>query len=294
MKKTTFETRRAGGRIAALLAALSLLALLLPGLGGCAPGDWEGEWNRTGDATYSRAVLTISNAGGGGFDFSMVLYNGNVAGELNDMQAKYTDSSKTAARCSIPNSRVYIDFKLNENGSLDVEYGNDLYSEQSLGVIESEQFGFAASAFISGRFVRGKTEYLNATLYDAGVFSPDEDARVRAVMTESGYARLLDCFQTWELIDDDYKDKDKNEISNPTKHSDEIGGYVYYGSNTMQKYAAIIILYDDGTVSVVVSLTDGSLVYFSDNAIYLDGSITPMPITGWMKLYDAEQTKLHG
>lgn len=265
-------------QIISLALALLVIASLFS-MSGCAAGDWNGTWNRTGDATFSRAILEISDAGGSGFTFSLTLYNGNIAGELKNMTAVYTDSSKDGARCDIDGSFAYIELTLNEDGTMEVYFGNDLPGENSVGVIESDLWGFVAPAFISGHFERGKVEYINSSLASAGILDEQADSAVRRLMTDNQYERLLDCFQICNVG----SEKGSGE------HDDEIGGFVYYGSNTMQKYAAIMIIYDDGTVSVVVSSLDGSLKYFSDNSIYKDGSITPLPVTKWMKNYDAER-----
>lgn len=293
-------------RITAFLLTLVLIAALLPA-GGCARDEWEGEWNRTGDATYTRAELTITGSGGSDFQFSLTLYNGNIVGKLTDMTAKYTDSAKRSARCSIDNAPAYIDFELNEYGGMDVTYkyeaprdesntmdetnGNQLPNAEYLGIIESELFGFAAPAYISGHYEMGDVEYLNQTFYDAGILTAEEDERIQDLMPDSYYRRLMDCFQTWKISNgrEDTGGKDYDPHSKRDKHEDEIGAYVYYGSNSMQKYAAIVIIYDDGTASVVVSTVDSAPVYYSSNAIYKDGSLTPLPVQKWLENYNKEQ-----
>jgi len=310
MKKETYCGRRAPGesarRAAAAIIAAVMMLLLLPA-GGCAKSDWEGSWRRTGDATYARAELTITKAGGSSFDFSFRLYNGNLAGEVNGLSARYNNSSKKSARCSIPDSRAYIDFELDEYGDINVVYGYDSIrspsdsdlnimhlSKDALGIIESELFGFEAPAYVTGNYTKGEVEYINSTLQQAGILSAEEDERVRTLMTKENYQRLLDCFQLWKVsngkentTEDSYDPHDRMN-----RHEDEIGGYVFYGSNTMQDYAAVIIIYDDGTASVVVSVTDGAPVYYSSNAIYKDGALTPLPIKNWLEDYNKEQDSL--
>jgi len=277
-------------RITALLLVVLMTALLLA-VSGCARNDWEGSWERTGDATYSRALMTITGAGGRDFVFSVTLYNGNVAGEVKELTAEYTNSSKTTARCSIENTRAYIDFSMDEYGDIDVIYGYDKFSEDAIGIIESELFGFEATAYITGHYTKGKVEYVNGSLSQAGILSAEEDERVSSLMTTANYKRLLDCFQTWKISNgkEDTAASNYDPHSRKDRHEDEIGGYVFYGSNTMQDHAAVIIIYDDGTASVVVSLTDGPPVYYSSNAIYKDGSLTPLPIKKWLEQYNKEQ-----
>ncbi len=291
--------------VSAIMAAITLL-LLIPA-GGCAAGDWEGSWTRTGDATYARAEMTIKSAGGSSFEFSFKLYNGNLAGEIDGLTARYNDSSKKSARCSIPDTRAYIDFEMDSHGDINVIYGYDTFRSPSdsdlnimqmgkdaLGIIESELFGFEAPAYVTGNYTKGEVEYINDTLYQAGILDEEEDERVRTLMTKSNYRRLLDCFQNWKVSNgkEDTTSENYNPYDRKNRHEDEIGGYVFYGSNTMQEYAAIIIIYDDGTASVVVSLTDGAPVYYSSNAIYKDGSLTPLPIKNWLEAYNKEQEKL--
>jgi len=295
------KLRRAACRFAA--AALTLVLLLLP-LSGCAKDNWEGEWNRTGDATYSRAEMTITDAGGSGFEFSITLYNGGVVGQVTGLSATYDDSSKLSARCTVPNTRAYIDFVMDEYGNLDVTYGyvNNVigydptygYPIYSTGLIESEIFGFTAPAYITGHYERGEITYLNQTLYDAAILTAEEDERVRDLMPDSMYMRLMDCFQIWKISNgrENVNDSDYDPHSKKGKHEDEIGAYVYYGSNTMQEYAAMVIIYDDGTASVVVSTIDSDPVYYSSNAIYKDGSLTPLPVQDWLENYNKEQSAI--
>lgn len=298
--------RAAAGRIAAAVMAFVMIVLLIP-VGGCASGDWEGSWTRTGDATYARAEMTITGAGGSSFEFSFKLYNGNLAGEIDGLTARYNDSSKKSARCSIPDTRAYIDFEMDEHGDINVIYGyestrspsdSDLnimhMGKDALGIIESELFGFDAPAYVTGNYTKGEVEYINDTLQQAGILSAEEDERVRTLMTNSNYRRLLDCFQNWKVSNgkENASSEDYDPHDRKFSHEDEIGGYVFYGSNTMQEYAGIIIIYDDGTASVVVSLTDGAPVYYSSNAIYKDGSLTPLPIKNWLEAYNKEQEKL--
>ncbi|MBQ9994501.1 MAG: hypothetical protein IJP17_07300 [Clostridia bacterium] len=271
-------------RIISLLLALALMTAMCATLSGCASRKWEGKWNRTGDATYTRAELSITDVGARGFTFSMTLYNGNIAGQLTDLYALFTNQSHTEAQYDVPDTRAYISFTLNEGGDMDV-----LFYDSSVGFTETESnfysdsastemtiFGFEELAFITGNFQKGEVSYINDTFFATGMLTIQEDALVRNLMGDETYRRCLDCFQIWTVGDEE----------NSGAHDDEIGGFVYYGSNTMQQYAAIIIIYDDGTASVAVSMPDGSLVYYSDNSIYGDGTVTPLPITRWIEKYN--------
>lgn len=309
MNNLRHRSTRAARRITALLLAIAAAVSLLP-LSGCSGGGWEGEWNRTGDSTFARAEMSIYNVKAGGFTFDITLYNGNIAGELTGMTASFTDSSKTSARCSIPQDpRAYITFGMDEYGALDVVYGyeiprsdpeqsldsiygNQLPDDDLLGITETEMFGFSAEAHLTGHYVKGEVTYINQTLYDAGILSRDENERIESLMTDASYMRLLDCFQTWRISNGNDNSVGYEEHDRKNNHEDEIGGYVYYGSNTMQEYAAIFIIYDDGTASVVVTFTDSTPVYYSSNAIYKDGSLTPLPIKEWLEDYNDEQKKL--
>ena len=56
----------------------------------------------------------------------------------------------------------------------------------------------------------------------------------------------------------------------------------------MQKFDSIIIAYDDGTVSVAIIKTDGSVVYYSNNEIYGSGEVLPLPVKKWIDDYNHE------
>ena len=294
--------RRSISRMLSAALATFLMVMLLP-VCGCAKDDWEGEWTRTGDSSFTRAEMTITGAGGSSFDFTISLYNGNLVGQVTDMSAEYDDSSKRSARCVIPDTRAYIDFVMDDYGGLDVIYGYTLpamepdpnnINPQYTGVIDSELFGFEETVYITGHYERGDVEYINQTLYSAGILTLEEDDRVRDLMPDNVYMRLADCFQTWKISNGEENEEDKSydPHSKKDKHEDEIGAYVYYGSNTMQEYAAMIIIYDDGTASAVVSMIDSAPIYYSSNAIYKDGSLTPLPVQHWLAMYNAEQEAL--
>lgn len=261
---------------ARLLAASILLAAVICLFTGCASGKWEGEWNRTGDATYSRAVLEIFNVTRSGFTFDMTLYNGNIVGELEDCQAVFSDRACTEAVYETGDS-ASITFTMNEKGELEVLYMGG--SSASSYVLEAELFSFDAPAFITGNFVRGDTTYINSTFEATGMLSAEADAMVQRIMPNDMYERCLDCFQYWE----------KGLTKSGSEHDDDIGGFVYYGWNQMQEQGAVIIIFDDDTVAVVLSRTDGTLVYYCNNHIYGSGDVYPLPIKKWMEEYYENQ-----
>ena len=178
--------------ITSLLAASMLIASALL-LGGCARSDWEGTWNRTGDATFSRAILTITDVSSKGFTFSMTLYNGNVAGRLDTLRASFTNSSKTEAEYEVPDTRASITFTLNEKNDMNVIfYDNavsftetpDLYYSSSSST-EYNMFGFEEPAFITGNFYRGEVTYLNQTFHEAGILSERESETIEKLLPDS-------------------------------------------------------------------------------------------------------------
>ena len=267
-------------RLAArILAAAMLLAAVGGLLTGCASGKWQGEWNRTGDATYSRAVLEIFNVSRKGFSFDLTLYNGNVVGELEDCQALFLDRACTKAVYDVDNTYASITFEMNEKGELEVLYMGGTTASNY--VIEAELFDFSAPAYITGNFVRGDTTYLNSSFAAIGMLSDDADEMVHHIMPQEMYDRCLDCFQFWE----------QGLTKTGSAHDDDIGGFVYYGWNQMQDKAAVIIIFDDDSVAVVLSRTDGSLVYYCDNHIYGTGEVYPLPIKVWMEEYYEAQKK---
>ncbi|MBE6752856.1 MAG: hypothetical protein E7559_00630 [Ruminococcaceae bacterium] len=277
-------------RVLSAVLAMVLLLAVLPATG-CVKDDWEGTWNRTGDSTFSRAILRIRDVNNKGFTFSMTLYNGNIAGRLTQLRAAFIDRAGKVAEYEVPDSRATITFTLNEKGDMDVLFYDEAVSftetednpYSSSSSMETTVFGFDALVFITGQFTRGEVEYINGNLYEAGVLNEEQSAALQEMMPDEVHTRLLDCFQLWEVV------PPKPDLNND--HDDEIGGYVYHGSNTMQKYAAIVIAFDDGSVCAAVSKTDGSIVYYSNNHIYTDGQLTPLPVNKWIQLYNAEINK---
>lgn len=250
-------------KLAVLLIAAVLL--MLPCMTGCTSGDWEGKWNRTGDSTYSRAELTIKECDRSGFKFSLVVYNGNAVGRLMNCRAEFSDKGKTVAVYSTGDSNASITFTLGEDG-MDVLFSSVLGTEQ-------EMLGFGEGGYITGRFMRGDVDYLNTSLAQMGVISEEYDEQVRSIVPGDMYIRCMDCYQAFTV----------------ERHND-IGGFIYYGSNAVQENTAAIICYDDGSVSIVMSKDGGGVVYYSNNHIYSDNLI-PYPLTDWLKLYNKEQNQ---
>ena len=274
--------------LSAVMAAVMIMVSLpcLAALSGCAESDWEGTWNRTGDATFSRAIMDIYDVSSNGFYFSMTLYNGNIAGKLQNLYALFTDSSKKEAEYEVPDTRAYISFALNKDNDMDVLFFDNAvnYTEteelhySTSSSTEYKMFGFEYPAFITGNFYRGEVEYLNDNFYKAGILTEPQSEMVESLLPDEMHVRCLDCFQTWTMGD----------YENSGRHDDQIGGFVYYGSNTMQKFGAMLIAYDDDTVSVAIIKTDGSVVYYSNNSIYGTGEVLPLPVKEWMEDYNEE------
>ena len=273
-------------RITAVLVAAVMVMLLLPA-SGCVKTDWKGEWNRKGDATFSRAEMTITDVNASGFVFSMTLYNGNVAGRLTRLRAQFTDRAKREAVYDVPETRASITFTLNSVGDMEVVFHDSSVNftetestpHTSSASMETSVFGFDALVYITGEYTRDEVEYINYNMHDMGILEQSQSEALSDLMPEDVYIRCLDCFQLWNVGD----------MENSGKHNDEIGGYVYYGSNTMQTYAAIIIAFDDGSVCAAVSQRDGSIVYYSNNHIYSSGELTPLPVQKWIELYNGER-----
>lgn len=258
-------------RISSAAIACVVLLFMITMLSGCGSSKWEGEWNRTGDKTYSRAVLEITDESNSGFTFGFTLYNGNIAGEIRELKAVFTDRDKLSARCDIENTDAYILLNINNDGDIDVSF-------YSASLIEKTLFELKGDANITGNYRKGDVDYLNDSLYTIGMLTKEEDELVRKQLTDSVYMRCLDCFQSY-----------KCGVKGDGAHEDEIGAFVYYGSNSMQEYAGMIIIYDDGSVGIVLSQNNGSLLYYSDNRIYGTGEVTPLPVTKWMEYYNAEK-----
>lgn len=246
------------------LCVLMLCPMLM--LGGCfSPDDWNGTWNREGDATYSRAIMTIANCDRKGFYFYFDLYNGNLAGQIPACYAEFVDQDKTVAVYTIPDTDVMITFALEEEGL------NVIYSSATM--LEQDIWGFRQSAYITGLYSHGEVEYLNPSLVDMGVLDEETDEVVRSMISDTLYLRLLDCYQTFS-----------------TERVNTIAADVYYGRVTGDDYAAVICAFDDGTVSMIIS--GEKMLYYTNNATYTAELATeentyPAPIKQWIIDYEA-------
>lgn len=258
-------------KICSLVLLCVMLVLMLTLLSGCGSSAWEGEWNRTGDKTYSRSILDITDVDNSGFTFGFTLYNGNIAGKINSLRASFTDRDRLCARCDIDGTDAYILLNMNDDGDIDISF-------YSATLVEKTLFELDGDANVTGNYHKGDVSYLNDSFHTIGMLTAEEDKLIKKQLTDSIYMRCLDCFQSYKCGE-----------NGDGAHDDEIGAFVYYGSNSMQEYAGIIIIYDDGSVGIVVSQNNGSLLYYSDNRIYGSGEVTPLPVTKWMEHYNAEK-----
>lgn len=254
-------------KITVFILVVTVMFTLLP-LSGCLDDTWEGEWNRTGDSTFNRGVVTISDYTSDGFTFSLKVYNGNIAGSITNAKAIFTNNENTEAKYFIPDGYgAHLLFSLDEESEdLDIIFTSAEYTEMDI-------LGFASGGYITGRYEKGDVEYLNYSLYDMGIIEKSYDDQLRSMMSKDNYTRLLDCYQSYEV-----------------KRNNEIGGFIYYGSNSMQTHTAAMICFDDGTVSVVISRESESMLYFTNNKIY-DTSMLAYPLDNWIDEYELEKEK---
>ena len=293
-----------------------ILVICMIASAGCSSRGWRGTFNREGDATFARGILTVTSVKSKGFEFAFTVYAGNVAGQLSGF-AEFGED-KTSARWNLPKEDIpgnddnpgFIDFFLRDGGievvflGVDpevaaqaeeeaVEIKDTSYTFQGGGT-EETLLGFAPGGFLSGRFVRGKVDYLNTNLIeqindnldDERFLIPEEyNKQMHSLTTEEVYTRFMDCFMSvrmWENEDTPTRER----------HHDPIGGYIYYGGNPMQEYAAIIIVYDDESVSAVTSRENAGLVYVTNNHVYTAKTDPPEPIAAWIRGYNAEQDRI--
>jgi hypothetical protein len=266
-----------------------LLGLFL--LGGCSDDTFEGTKTRQFDATYSRSVLKIKNQNDEGFSFDFTVYNGDVAGRLSGTAAFSNDAKNKAKFYCGENGEQYLEFSLGDDGAVDVFfYGGDLREAADSGksgetaegyqhgISEQEVFGFAGGSYVSGRYLAGEPEYLNSDLWRQGIIGEKYDLQLQGLLPKDMYIRLLDCFMHYKIDYDDYGDP---------LHQDEIGGFLYYGYNDMSDWTAVIICYDDGSVSAIVSKEDGSLNYYTNNHVYTNKKDPPYPLVNWVSGHNA-------
>lgn len=294
-----------------LLLAAAVIALLCLGSCGTAGGrrasDWNGTWYREGDAVFSRCYAEIKNVNSKGFDFSITVYNGNKAGELKDCHASFEEKAasypedeegrndyglepqyfeKHAAYYYAEDPRCYIMFyfESSESDELNIVFcTTDNYMAVEWTVFE----GFRDNAQITGIYSR-KESYINTSLDEMGVLGKKPDDALKKMMGDTVYMRLLCCFQMHSSERSDTTGTNTPyEYGGSVHMHDGIGGTIHYGSMTGQQYAACVVEYDDGSVSAVLSLENGSYAYYSDNWVYKESM--PYPILVWLENYSMEQ-----
>jgi hypothetical protein len=241
---------------------LILLASLLL-LSSCASSaDWEGEWNRVGDATYSRSILYITDADSRGFNFSINVYNGNLSGVIENYRATFVNSDKTEAQYSVKDTDAVIRF-IQEDGEFNVIF-------ESMEYLESDVFDFSLGTSMIGLYEKGAVDYVNTSLFQMGVLTEEFDEMIQQMLNKTQYLRMMDCFQRFTIEQDN------------TLHAT-----VHKGSMTDDEYGAVIICYEDGTVSFVMS--GEKMLYYTTNSRFSASSgIYPPPIEQWLRAYEED------
>ncbi len=316
----TSRTKRINARIClfcARLLAVLMIGAMLPAVlascgkaGGRRASDWKGTWYREGDSPFSRCHCEISNVSSGGFDFTLTVYNGNKAGELNNCHAVFqkkvneyipedTDfDSENAAffKENIPEEEGYAGYYYAEDPRSYIEFCFDASEEDKLNIsfITTGDFtewtafeGFQENSQITGIFSH-KESYINDSLSEMGVLKEKCDNKLRKMMGEDVYFRLCCCFQMHsEEISEPTGSVKQYEYGGGVHSHDGIGGIIHYGSMVNQEYAACVIEFDDGSVSAAVSFEDQAPSYYSNNWVYENDH--PYPIIIWLEKY-AEST----
>ena len=164
--------------------------------GGRSASDWKGTWYREGDSPFSRCNCEISNVSSEGFDFTLVVYNGNKAGEMvnchalfqkkvNEYIAQETDFDDDNAaffKENVPEDSGYAAYYYAEDPRSYVEFAFDESEKDKLDIsfvttgdyTEWTAFeGFQENAQITGIFSH-KEEYINDNLYDMGVLGAED------------------------------------------------------------------------------------------------------------------------
>ncbi len=247
----------------AIITAIVVLSISCSCPGGA--DRWSGEWNREGDSTFSRATVTVYDADRNGFYFSVEIHNGNTVADVEGLRAEFRGSDRNFATYEIADTDAYVEFTLEENT---LTIGFISKENMQWDVIE----GFSYGANIEGIYAKGEVEYLNTSLSQMGVFTEEEDELISLALTDDQYARLMDCFQMHRT------DRNNND-----------GADVYYGMVTGNEYAAIVLLYDDGTYSMIIS-EDGTenMSYLTNNGLYTaDLGAYPESIQAWIENYQA-------
>ena len=278
--------------------------------GGRSASDWKGTWYREGDSPFSRCNCEISNVSSEGFDFTLVVYNGNKAGEMvnchalfqkkvNEYIAQETDFDDDNAaffKENVPEDSGYAAYYYAEDPRSYVEFAFDESEKDKLDIsfvttgdyTEWTAFeGFQENAQITGIFSH-KEEYINDNLYDMGVLSKKCDDKLQKMMGDDVYFRLCCCFQIHKAVRSDTTGSNlPYEYGGSVHMHDGIGGTIHYGSMVNQEYAACVIEFDDGSVSAAVSFENESPSYYSNNWVYEKDH--PYPITVWLEQYAASK-----
>ncbi len=295
-----------------LFSALVLTALLCFTLcscgsaGGRKASDWKGTWYREGDSPFSRCYAEISNVSGEGFDFTLVVYNGNKAGELTDCHAKFekkvneyipqeTDFDEDNAaffKETVSADTGYAAYYYAEDPRSYIEFCFDETETDKLNIsfvttgdyVEWTAFeGFQENSQITGIYSH-KESYINDSLYEMGVLSKKSDDSLRKLMGQDVYFRLLCCFQMHNDVRSDTTGGNlPYEYEGSVHMHDGIGGTIHYGSMVNQPYAACVIEFDDGSVSAAISFENESPSYYSNNWVYETDH--PYPIIIWLEKY---------
>lgn len=299
---------------ARLLAVLMIMALFPAGMtscgkaGGRKASDWKGTWYREGDSPFSRCYCEISNVTGEGFDFTLVVYNGNKAGELSGCHAVFqkklneyipqeTDFDEDNAaffKENIPDEEGYAAYYYAEDPRSYIEFCFDEAEDSKLNIsfittgdfVEWTAFeGFQPNSQITGIYSH-KESYINDSLHEMGILSEKCDNNLRKMMGSDVYFRLCCCFQIHrEVVSKPTGSNLPYEYEGAVHMHDGIGGVIHYGSMVNQEYAACVIEFDDGSVSAAVSFENDAPSYYSNNWVYENEH--PYPIIIWLENYSA-------
>ncbi len=226
---------------------------------------WNGEWNREGDSTFSRASINIYDADSKGFFFDVNIHNGNTVADSKGLYAAFHGGDYNYATFEIADTDAYVEFNLTDEG---MTVGFISKSTVQWDVIE----GFSYGANIEGVYIYGDVEYLNTSLSQMEIMSEERDEILTRALTDDQYARIMDCFQMWS-----------------TGRNENVAADIYYGMVTGNDYAAIVLFYDDGSYSMVIS-EDGTqnMAYLTNNELYTtELGAYPEPIQQWLEDYEA-------
>ena len=206
---------RAGMICLAAILLLLLSAVLLSACGsagGRSASDWKGTWYREGDSPFSRCNCEISNVTSEGFDFTLVVYNGNKAGELSGCHAVFqkklneyipeeTDFDEDNAaffKENIPEEEGYAGYYYAEDPRSYIEFCFDEGEDDKLNIsfittgdfVEWTAFdGFQENSQITGIFSHTES-YINDSLSEMGILSEKCDNNLKKMMGSDVYFRL--------------------------------------------------------------------------------------------------------